>query len=79
MAYKTLATVFRDATKDTPHLEIAAEMAQDLNAHLEVLALGTDEIHPGAFFAGAGALALRNGMEEAINEAKNATEAAKSW
>ena len=77
MAFKTLATVFRDASADTAHLDAAIDLADREGAHLHVLALGTDRTQPGAYYAGAEALALRAAMSDAIEDAKTAEAAAR--
>lgn len=76
MAFKTLTTVYRNPALDDAHLSHATDLARDWNAHLEVLAIGTDHIHPGAFYAGAGAIAVRDGMDQAIADAKTARDTA---
>ena len=78
MAYKTLATVFRSADSDMRHLDAALAMAELWNAHLNVLALGTDRTQPGVYFAGAEAVALRAAMDDAIKEAREAESAARA-
>ncbi len=78
MFYKTIATVFRSKEQDTAHLEAAVAFTASADGHLNVLALGTDRIQPGAFYAGASAIAFRNAMEEALEEAAAADEAAKA-
>ena len=76
MTYKTLTTVFHSVGFDSPHLMATLRVAEAWSAHLNVLALGTDKIQPGAFYAGAGAIAMRHGMEDAIQEANAARDAA---
>lgn len=76
MSYKTIATVFRSEHIDTDHLKFAADMTEKMDGHLDVLALGTDRIQPGAYYAGAAAIAVRNAMEEAVQEAHRAEDAA---
>lgn len=77
MGYKTIATVFRSPESDTAHLDAATAMAEVWDAHLHVLALGTDRTQPGVYFAGAEAMALRAAMDDAIQEAHAAEEAAR--
>ena len=57
MGYKTIATVFRSPESDTAHLDAATALAELWDAHLHVLALGTDRTQPGVYFAGAEAMA----------------------
>ena len=77
MSYKTISTVFRSEHLDTDHLQVAIELTRMMDGHLDVLALGTDRIQPGAYYAGAAAVALRNAMEEAMEEAEQAEAAAE--
>ncbi len=76
MAFKTLTTVFQNPKLDQPHLLHTTELARAWNAHLDVLAIGTDHVHPSAFYAGAGAIAVRDGLDQAIEDANLAREAA---
>lgn len=77
MSYKTIATVFRSEHIDTDHLQAAIEITDTMNGHLDVLALGTDRIQPGAYYAGAAAIAVRSAMEDAIEESEAAERAAE--
>lgn len=77
MAFKTLATVFRFADRDAAHLDAAIELTRREDGHLHVLALGTDRTQPGAYYAGAEAIAIQASMAEAVEEAKEAEEAAR--
>lgn len=77
MSYKTIATVFRSTRNDADHLKLAIDMAGKMDAHLDVLALGTDRIMPGAYYAGSAAIAARASMDEAIEEAAQAETAAE--
>jgi nucleotide-binding universal stress UspA family protein len=77
MDYKTLATVYRSPENDRALLESAIAMAEARDAHLNVLALGTDRTQPGVYFAGAEAMALRAAMDDAIEDARIAEEAAR--
>lgn len=75
MSYKTIATVFRSEHIDSDHLRYAIDLTDKMDGHLDVLALGTDRIQPGAYYAGAAAIAVTNAMEEAVEEARRAEEA----
>lgn len=77
MSYKTIATVFRSEHIDSDHLNVAMDITAQMDGHLDVLALGTDRIQPGAYYAGAAAIAVRNAMEDAVEEARLAEEAAE--
>ena len=63
MSYKTLVTVIRNYDRDRHCLEAAATLAEAWDAHLDVMALGTDRIHPGAYYAGAAAMAAQASMQ----------------
>lgn len=77
MAYKTISTVFRTENIDNDHLSVAIDIVRQVDGHLDVLALGTDRIQPGAYYAGAAAIAVRDAMEEAVEEARHAGEVAE--
>ena len=77
MSYKTIATVFRSEHIDSDHLKVAIDITDKMEGHLDVLALGTDRIQPGAYYAGAAAIAVKNAMEDAVEEARKAEEAAE--
>ena len=76
MAFKTVVTVFRSETADTDHLRAATDLARREDGHLHVLALGTERVLPGAYYAGANAVALQGLMEQAMAEAAEAEAAA---
>lgn len=77
MSYKTIATVFRSEHIDSDHLQVAIDITDKMDGHLDVLALGTDRIQPGAYYAGAAAIAIKNAMDDAVEEARKAEEAAE--
>ncbi|NND43288.1 MAG: universal stress protein [Silicimonas sp.] len=77
MSYKTVSTVFRSEHLDCDHLAVAISIVEQMDGHLDVLAMGTDRILPGAYFAGSAAIALQSAMSEAIEEAHNAEAAAE--
>ena len=78
MSYKSLVTVVRRTGPDTDCLTTTAALCEAWDAHLDVLALGTDRLQPGAFYAGAAAVSIQASMEDAIEEAKVAEVAARS-
>ncbi len=75
MSYKTLITVIRNFDRDRHCLDTAATLAEAWDAHLEVMALGTDRVNPGAYYAGAAAMAAQASMQDAIEDAKEAEAA----
>lgn len=77
MGYKSLTTVLRNPESDAGCLGVAADLAEAWDAHLSVLALGTDKLQPGAFYAGAAAVSIQISMEDAIEDAKAAEAAAR--
>ena len=66
MSYKTVSTVYRSEHVDKDHLNVAIDLVSQTDGHLDVLALGTDRIQPGAYFAGSTAIAMQSAMTEAI-------------
>ena len=78
MSYKSLMTVLRKPAEDTATLAIAADLAEAWGAHLSVLALGTDRLHPGAYYTGAAAVSIQISLDDAIEDAKVAEAAAKA-
>ncbi|MDJ1015444.1 MAG: universal stress protein [Paracoccaceae bacterium] len=77
MSYKTIVTVVRNGDRDSNALSAAISFAEAWSAHLEVMALGTDRVQPGAYYAGAAAMAIQSAMTEAIEEAKEAEASAR--
>ncbi len=77
MSYKTLVTVVRNFDRDKHCLDTAVTLAEAWDAHLDVMALGTDRIHPGAYYAGAAAMAAQASMQDAIEDAKEAESAVR--
>jgi hypothetical protein len=74
MDYKTIVTFVRDFETEKGALETAAAMAEARGGHLIVVCLGIDRTQPGAYYAGANAIALQQTLAEAQAEAKK-TEA----
>ena len=77
MSYKTLVTIVRHMDRDRAVLDAAATLSESWSAHLDVLALGTDRLQPGAYYAGAAAIAVQASMQEAIDDAKAAEAASR--
>ncbi len=74
MDYKTIVTFVRDFETEKGVLDAAAAMAEARGGHLTVVCLGIDRTQPGAYYAGASAIALQQTLAEAQSEAQ-ATEA----
>ena len=69
MDYKTIVTFVRDFETEKSALESAAAMAEARGGHLTVVCLGIDRTQPGAYYAGANAIALQQTLAEAQAEA----------
>ncbi|MCV6595467.1 MAG: universal stress protein [Mangrovicoccus sp.] len=65
MTYRSILTVARHHDADKAHLDAAADLAAQLDAHLDVLCLGVDEIQMGYFFTGTDAMMLQKTLEQA--------------
>ncbi|MEM8959207.1 MAG: universal stress protein [Pseudomonadota bacterium] len=65
MDYRTLMTVALHADGNRMHIEAAATLAGQLDAHLDVLCLGVDQIQMGYFFTGADAMLMQTTLEQA--------------
>ncbi len=83
MDYKTIVTIVRDYETEQSVLRAAAAMADARNGHLTVVCLGIDRTQPGAYYAGANAIALQQTLAEAQAEAQaveeKVREALGSW
>jgi nucleotide-binding universal stress UspA family protein len=75
MAYKTILTVVTNPAEAELAISSAARLARNLDAHLEILALGVDRTQIGYSYLGAGAVMMEAGIERAESEAR-AVEAA---
>lgn len=69
MDYRTIVTFVRDFETERSALETAAAMAEARGGHLVVVCLGIDRTQPGAYYAGANAIALQQTLAEAQAEA----------
>jgi nucleotide-binding universal stress UspA family protein len=74
MDYKTIVTFVRDFEIERSALDAAAALAEARGGHLTVVCLGIDRTQPGAYYAGANAIALQQTLAEAQADA-SATEA----
>lgn len=79
MAYTSLFTVLTDPELDGGVLPQAADLAAQLQAHLEVLCLGVDSSQGGYYFAGANAVILQEALSRASAEAKALDAASRAW
>lgn len=72
MKFKSFVTFVRDFDFERTALETAVAMADAQNGHLTVVCLGIDRTQPGAYYAGANAIALQQTLSEAQDAAKEA-------
>ncbi|MFD1913333.1 universal stress protein [Halodurantibacterium flavum] len=79
MAYKTLLTVLTREADVAPTLSAAADVAQRMDAHLEVLCLGLDRTQVGFYYAGASAVVFQETLARAQEDAKALDKAARDW
>ncbi|GHC26744.1 MULTISPECIES: universal stress protein [Gemmobacter] len=75
MSYKTLTTVVTSAEEAQATIAPVARLADALDAHLDVLALGVDRTQVGYAYIGGGSVILQAALDQAEAEAR-ATEAA---
>lgn len=73
MDYKTIVTFVRDFNAEKAVLQAAAAMADARGGHLTVVCLGIDRTQPGAYYAGANAIALQQTLAEAQQAAEHVT------
>jgi nucleotide-binding universal stress UspA family protein len=69
MDYKSIVTFVRDFETERSAIETASAMAEASGGHLTVVCLGIDRTQPGAYYAGANAIALQQTLAEAQAEA----------
>lgn len=70
MAYKSLTTFVTSAEEAADCITAAARLALELDAHLDILALGVDRTQMGYSYVGGGAVLLQVAMERAEEDAK---------
>lgn len=75
MSFKSIVTFIHDAKRDQDALLTAAAVSEANEAHLTAICLGIDRTNPGAYYAGANAIALQESLQLAQEEAA-ATEKA---
>ena len=75
MAYKSLFSVLTDETLAGPVLSQAVTLAEQNDAHLEVLCMGVDRSQTGYYYAGANAMILQESIARAQEEAEAVDEA----
>ena len=70
MSYNSIATILHSMGTTGEVLDRAVACARDWGAHLHVLCAGMDQTQPGMYYAGAEAIALRQSMALAQEEAQ---------
>lgn len=78
MAYKSLFSVLTDTKFIGPVLERGIALAQDNDAHLDVLCMGVDRTQTGYYYAGANAMVLQETLTRAQEEAQRIEEQVKA-
>jgi nucleotide-binding universal stress UspA family protein len=78
MGYKSISTFTRNVAADTDAITAAAGIAKSPGGHLSVVCFGIDHIQAAAFYAGASAVALQQGLSEAYAEAETEAAAARA-
>ncbi len=78
MAYKSLLTVATAPDHVATAVTAAATLCQQMDAHLDVLALGVDRTQVGYSYVGSGAVILQVAMDRAEEEARANEKAVKA-
>ncbi|MGI3170262.1 universal stress protein [Pseudooceanicola sp. C21-150M6] len=77
MTYKTISTVLTEPSGLPPLLGAAIVTARNLEAHLDVLALGVDRTQAGYYYADASAVLVQQAITEAREESQRLEAAAR--
>lgn len=78
MQPKTLFTVLTEADQARGHLVAAADYADAIGAHLDVLALGVDRAQVGYYYAGASAVVMQEAITRTTEDAQAVEAAARA-
>lgn len=78
MHFKSILTVVTDRGLADQAVAVAAAIAVQQDGHLDVLALGADEMQPGYSYIGAGAPMMDWSVQQAEQDANAAAKAARS-
>jgi nucleotide-binding universal stress UspA family protein len=78
MSFRSITAFIHNADTDAKALGSAAAIAQARDAHLTAICLGLDRTNPGAYYAGASAIALQETMVRAQEEAAANEKAAEA-
>ncbi len=71
MPIKSIITFIHDHERDEHVIATAAALADAHGAHLTAICLGVDHTNPGAYYAGANAIALQESLGRAQEDAAN--------
>lgn len=77
MSYKSIVTFVLDHAADGNVVGTAAAIAETNAGHLSAICLGVDRTQPGAYYAGANALALQHSLAEAQEAATDNEESVR--
>lgn len=77
MSYKALLALVNDSERNLKALDATIGLARDLDAHLEVLALGLDRTQVGYFYGTAATTIVQDGYDQALAAAKKAEAAVR--
>ena len=78
MSFNTILTVVTDAAHLKDTIAQACEMAEAVDAHLDVLCLGVDRTQTGYYYAGMNAAVLQETLNHARQDATELADAAKA-
>lgn len=78
MSYKSLTTVVTSADEAQATIAPVVRLADALDAHLDVLALGVDRTQVGYAYIGGGSVILQAALDQAEAEARAAESAARA-
>ncbi|QIE42710.1 universal stress protein [Rhodobacteraceae bacterium SC52] len=70
MSYRTLLTVIHQSASCKAQVSKASQLARKLDAHLDILCLGIDEVQVGYYFAGADAVLQQTSIAMAREKAE---------
>ena len=78
MPIKSIVTFVHDHARDEHVLATAAALADAHGAHLSAVCLGIDHTNPGAYYAGANAIALQETLSRAQDDAARTEQAVRA-
>jgi nucleotide-binding universal stress UspA family protein len=78
MTYKSILTILTNPAEAELAISSAARLARELDAHLDILALGIDRTQIGYSYLGASPIMIEAGLERAAEDAKAIEKAANA-